>query len=187
MGNVAAGIATAMRVGGPGGMCGINQTGNLSCTGQMKSVVASKDGSRQLETYTVQSAENWMEDYGSGQLTNGSATIQVDAAFAETANTGVEFHVFLTPGGDCKGLYVANKTAGSFEVHELGGGTSSIAFDYKIVAKRNGLEAQRLVDVTERMKSEAERVRFKALDKPLPRTKMAKPQRVAVMKSAVER
>jgi hypothetical protein len=99
----------------------------------------------------------------------------------------VEFHVFLTPGGDCKGLYVTNKTAGSFEVHELGGGMSSIAFDYKIVAKRNGLEAQRLVDVTERMKSEAERVRFKALDKPLPRTKMAKPQRVAVMKSAVER
>jgi hypothetical protein len=185
-GNVSNGIATVMRVGGPGGMCGINQAGNLSCTGQMKSVVASKDGSRQLETYTVQSAENWMEDYGSGQLTKGSATIQVDPAFAETANTGVEFHVFLTPGGDCKGLYVTNKTAGGFEVHELGGGASSIPFDYKIVAKRNGLEAQRLVDVTERMKSETEAVRFKTLDKPLPRTKMVRPQHAAVVKSASE-
>ena len=45
-------------------------------------------------------------------------------------------------------------TAKSFEVRESGGGTASIAFDYRIVAKRRGFEAQRLTDVTEKFNSE---------------------------------
>jgi hypothetical protein len=156
-------IGTVLRAGGPGGSCGINQTGNLACTGQVKTLVTTKSSARQVETYSVQSAENWLEDYGSGQLSHGSVTVALDPAFAETVNTGVEFHVFLTPGGDCKGLYVSNKTANSFEVHELGGGTSSISFDYKIVAKRLGHENERLVDVTDRMRLETEAARLKPL------------------------
>ena len=179
LGNVAAGIGTVLSAGGPGGTCGINQTGNLSCTGQVKTLVSTKNGSRQVETYAVQSSENWVEDYGSGQLQNGSATIQIETAFAETVNTGIEFHVFLTPGGDCKGLYVTNKTPGSFEVHELGGGASTIPFDYKIVAKRNGLEAQRLVDVTDRLHSESEVARLKPLDHPLPHNRPVRPHPIA--------
>ena len=49
---------------------------------------------------------------------------------------------------------MTNVTASSFEVHEAGGGSSSIGFDYRIVAKRRGYEAQRLVDVTDRYKAE---------------------------------
>ena len=180
-GVAAKGIATVLRASGPWGMCGINQAGNLSCTGQLKTVVTTGTGARQVETYTVQSAENWLEDYGSGQLQNGRASIALEAAFAETVNTGVEYHVFLTPGGDCKGLYVTQKTATSFEVHELGGGTASIPFDYKIVAKRRGHETERLVDVTDRFKSEAAAVQFK----PLPQgTAKAQLQRRSQLSSA---
>jgi hypothetical protein len=96
----------------------------------------------------VQSAENWFEDAGSGQLHNGSARIALDPTFAQTVNTAVEYHVFLTPNGDCKGLYVDQKTATSFDVHELGGGTSSVGFDYRIMAKRSGYERVRLADDT---------------------------------------
>ena len=64
-------------------------------------------------------------------------------------NAGVEYHVFLTPKGDCEGLYVANETPDGFEVHELRGGHSSVGFDYKIVAKRKGHENIRLADKTE--------------------------------------
>lgn len=176
-GNIARGIGTVLRAGGPGGTCGINQSGDVACTGQVKSLVTSQDGARQMETYAVQSSESWIEDYGSAQLAHGSATISLDPAFAETVNTGVEFHVFLTPGDDCKGLYVSHKTGNSFEVHELGGGTASIPFDYKIVAKRRGMEAERLVDVTAQMKSEAEAARFRALAQPLPKSRMPQPIR----------
>jgi hypothetical protein len=168
-GNAQPGIGNVLRAGGPGGTCGINQSGNIACTGQVKSLVTTPDGQRQVETYTVQSAENWIEDYGAGQLSNGSATITLDPAFVETVNTGVDFHVFLTPGADCQGLYVSHKTASSFEVHELGGGHGTVPFDYKIVAKRRGLEAQRLVDVTTRMKLESDAATFKQLEHPLVR------------------
>lgn len=48
-------------------------------------------------------------------------------------------------------MYVTNETATSFEVREQGGGTSSIAFDYRIVAKRRGFENVRLEDKTKTM------------------------------------
>ena len=60
----------------------------------------------------------------------------------------MEYHVFLTPNGDCKGLYVIQKTASSFEVHELGGGSSNVSFDYRIVALRKNFENIRLEDHT---------------------------------------
>ena len=182
-GLVVKGIATVLRAGGTGGTCGINQAGDISCTGQMKSLVTSRDGVRQMETYTVQSAENWIEDYGSGQLSHGAASIALDPAYMEAANAEVEFHVFLTPGGDCNGLYVDHKTSAGVEVHELGGGTSSIPFDYKIVAKRRGMEEQRLVDVTGEMKRETEAARFKPLEHPLPRTGQVPHSRAATART----
>ena len=108
---------------------------------------------RQVSLYALQSPENWFEDAGSAQLSSGSATIALDPTFLQTVNAGVEYHVFLTPNGDCKGLFVSQKSASSFEVHELGGGTSSIAFDYRIMAKRVGYENVRLTDVTARYKN----------------------------------
>ncbi|HEY2857447.1 MAG TPA: hypothetical protein VGJ21_03475 [Terracidiphilus sp.] len=179
-GLVKTGIATVLRAGGPGGVCGINQSGSMACTGQVKSLMTTRDGASQLETYSVQSAENWVEDYGSGHLIGGRAFVALEAAYARVVNAGMEFHVFLTPGGDCKGLYVTNKTAGGFEVHELGGGTSSIPFDYKIVAKRSGMESERLVDVTDQMKTETEGTAFKPLAHPLTKPTFKVPARPGV-------
>jgi|ERR1700722_10117642 len=44
---------------------------------------------------------------------------------------------------------------GDDEVHEQSGGTSSIAFDYRMMAKRKGYENVRLEDLTERFKLQA--------------------------------
>jgi hypothetical protein len=83
-------------------------------------------------------------------------------------NTGSEYHVFLTPQGDCRGLYVSNKSAAGFEVHELGGGQSNVAFDYRIIALRRGYEDLRLADMTEKM-ARIQASIPKPLAKPLPR------------------
>ncbi|HEY2858923.1 MAG TPA: hypothetical protein VGJ21_10945 [Terracidiphilus sp.] len=134
----------------PEGTCGVGG-GNMSCTGQIKSLVPSSGGARTVETYAMQSPENWMEDFGSGVLHNGVAVVHIDSGFGETISGDSSYHVFLTPNGDSKGLYVIAKTATSFEVRESGGGTSSLSFDYRIVGKRRGFEAQRLSDVTATM------------------------------------
>jgi hypothetical protein len=72
--------------------------------------------------------------------------------YAQTVNTSLEYHIFLTATGDGKGLYVSQKTPTSFEVHELGGAQSNVAFDYRIVAHRRGYESIRLADLTESLK-----------------------------------
>jgi hypothetical protein len=138
--------------GGAGGDCAIFVTGNLECNGSESAVVPLEGGARKVALYAVEAPENWFEDAGSGQLSQGSARIDLDPTFAQTVNTAVDYHVFLTPKGDCKGLYVNHESATFFEVHELGGGTSSIAFDYRIMAKRTGYESIRLADLTERYK-----------------------------------
>jgi hypothetical protein len=144
----------------PTGTCGIGGDGDLSCTGQMKSLV-STSGAHKVETYAPQSAENWMEDYGTGAMERGVSVVKIDSAFAETISQSADYHVFITPRGDSKGLYVINATAAGFEVRESGGGTSSLTFDYKIVAKRRGYESQRLRDVTESFNAAKERAERK--------------------------
>jgi hypothetical protein len=129
--------------------CVIYATGDMGCGGTTGSV-AKIGGARKVSLYAVQSPENWFEDFGSGTLVNGAATVGLDPTFAQTVNATTDYHVFLTPNGDCKGLYVSQKSASSFEIRELGGGRSSVAFDYRIVAKRIGYENVRLRDVTER-------------------------------------
>jgi hypothetical protein len=144
-----------------GDNCIIDTEADITCTGTVKGVVDVDGGARKVSLYAMQSAENWFEDAGSGQLSNGSASIALDPTFAQTVNMGVEYHVFLTANGDCKGLYVSQKSATSFEVHELGGGTSSVAFDYRIMAKRSGYENARLADVTEQYQKIAQQHRLR--------------------------
>jgi len=140
------------------GICLMDVSGNLNCTGSKSAVVPVDGGSRRVALYAVEAPENWFEDMGSAQLAKGSAVVKLEPTFAQTVNSGVEYHVFLTPKGDCKGLYVTNETASSFEVRELGGGRTSIAFDYRIVARRKGYEDIRLADKTELLAAvEAER------------------------------
>jgi len=133
---------------GFGGSCVIDVLGNLSCTGAKNAVVPVDGGARKVALNAIEAPENWFEDAGAGQLSNGQAVINLERVFGETVNTGIDYHVFLTPNADCKGLYVSQKTATSFVVRELGGGTSSIAFDYRIMAKRKGYEQIRLADKT---------------------------------------
>jgi hypothetical protein len=162
------GLFKAFTAATSSGICGIGD-GDLSCTGELKSLATTSEGARTVETYATQSAENWMEDYGTGTMEGGVAVVQIDPVFAGTVTADANYHVFLTPRGDSKGLYVTNATATSFEVRESSGGRSSISFDYKIVAKRRGHEAKRLVDVTERLNAEqAETKRRMPAAEPMP-------------------
>jgi len=131
------------------GNCTIDTEGNMGCNGIISGQVPAA-GARKVSLYAMQSPENWFEDFGGGRLSSGAATVVLDPAFAETVNSSADYHVFLTPKGDCKGLFVAEESASGFVVREMGGGRSSVAFDYRIVAKRKGFENVRMADVTER-------------------------------------
>jgi hypothetical protein len=156
--------AVVFQSGGQTGSCSIDISGNLTCDGSKSAVVPVDGGSRKVALYAIEGPENWFEDAGSAQLSNGAAIVNLEQVFGQTVNTYMDYHVFLTPRGDCKGLYIAQESPTSFEVRELGGGTSSIAFDYRIMAKRKGYENVRLADKTKQF-SDRE-IQFKRMRHP---------------------
>ena len=121
-------------------------SGNLTVAGSKSARVKLQDG-REVALYAVESPENWFEDFGTAQLQGGATRVSLEPGFLQTVDTAADYHVFLTPKGDCHGLYVAGTTSAGFEVRELGGGNASITFDYRIVAHRRGFENVRLQDV----------------------------------------
>ena len=160
------------------GECTIDVKGDLHCTGSKSADVPVDGGARRVSLYAVEAPDNWFEDFGSGVLSNGVATVAFDPTFVQTVNTTLEYHVFLTPKGDSEGLYVSNETPQGFEVHEQRGGRSNIAFDYRIVAKRIGYENVRLEDVTERYRQSAEELAQQRQNQgkhPMPQRPMRRP------------
>jgi hypothetical protein len=124
----------------------VDESGNTTATGT-KSASANTANYGQRLLYAVESPEVRLEDFGSAELLKGTVTVKIEPIFAETVNLKEAYQVFLTPLGDCA-LYVAEKTPTSFSVQALGGQTCSIAFDYRIVARRLGYEQIRLAPDT---------------------------------------
>ena len=95
----------------------------------------------------MEAPESYFEDIGRGQIANGRGRVQLDPDFAAVVRTD-SYEVFLMPRGDCRGLYVASQTAAGFEARELQGGTSTLAFSYRIMAYRKDIAGPRLERVT---------------------------------------
>ena len=148
------GNAVALRGSVPAGATGyagvfdgdVIVNGALRVYGSPKNAaVRHPDNSYRL-LYCEESPESWFADYGESKLTNGRADVKLDADFAALVHAE-EYHVFLTAEGDSKGLYVAEKTAVGFVVREQQGGTSGVAFAYRVVAKRKDIAGERLAKV----------------------------------------
>ena len=153
------------------GYAGLFQ-GNVKVTGTLtigvkNGVVAFPDGSHRL-LHCMESPQHWFEDFGAARLKGGRATVMIDADFSKVIRTG-DYHVFLTPRGDCRGLCVRRQGGASFEVRELQGGTSSVAFSYRIVGKRKDIKAHKRfakVEATLPMLAKPARGRARAAAKP---------------------
>lgn len=127
----------------------VHMTGMLTSDSVKGAVVPFPDGTKRLLICT-ESPEPWFEDFGAAKLKRGRAVIKIDADFARVIKLN-DYHVFLTPKGDCRGLCVRRQGGASFEVRELAGGKSSIAFSYRIVGRRKDIRAHKRfakIDVT---------------------------------------
>jgi hypothetical protein len=129
----------------PAGFAGLFQ-GNVAVNGTLSAtvknaVVPFPDGTQRV-LHCVESPDHWFEDFGTAKLKNGRATVRLDPDFAKVVQTS-DYHVFIMPGADCRGLYVGRKTTEGFEVREIQNGTSSVAFSYNIVARRKDIKQHR--------------------------------------------
>jgi len=88
--------------------------------------------------FCTEAPEVLFQDMGTGKLVNGKATIKLDPTFAKNiaVNEKHSLRVFIQLEGDCKGVYVTNKTADGFEVVELNSGTSNVSFTWTVYGNR---------------------------------------------------
>ncbi len=107
--------------------------------GSVATVVNNTHG-EQVRLVAPEAPEIYFEDYGSGQLVNGKAHINLDADLAAniTVNDKHPLRVFiqLENNESCNGVVIKNKTATGFDVVELNGGASNTPFEWHMVANR---------------------------------------------------
>jgi hypothetical protein len=126
---------------GGGGTCTICTAGGTL----LKSASVPTTKGNQL-VYCKESPEMWFEDFGSGQLQNGTAHIAMDPLFLETVfiDNGHKMHVVLQEQAESKGLYyTVDADHKGFTVKEKKGGNANITFSYSIMAKRRFYQDQR--------------------------------------------
>jgi hypothetical protein len=130
------------------GLCTIDYNAALACTGGavVKNVRTRhrNNNGRQVLAYASESASATIEDVGTGRMVAGVANVALNRDFASTIDSNSPYHVFLTPMGDTRGLYVSAKTPAGFQVRESQGGHSTLAFDYRIIARPLDAENDRL-------------------------------------------
>jgi hypothetical protein len=121
----------------------LHVTGLLTATpGNKAAVVPHPDGTERV-LRSLESPESWFEDFGRAEVIEGVARVELDNDFAAVIRTD-DYHVYVTPEGESSGLYVSARTPREFEVREQGGGTSTLSFSYRVVARPEGVEPDRL-------------------------------------------
>jgi hypothetical protein len=129
---------------------GVLALGDMGATGLVISFLGASNPNSAAAVGTAHAAyatlatESWVEDFGTGQLVNGQAMVRLDPTFVSLVRSDQPYHVYLTPRGDCKGLFVGVAGGEGFTVGELQGGRSGVAFDYRVVAQRADISAPRL-------------------------------------------
>jgi len=119
-----------------GGRSGNTDYGILSAG--TKSTMVPDDQGRNRVMYCTEAPEVLFQDFGHGQLQNGRAHVALDPLLARniTISEKHPLRVFIQLEGDCRGVYVANKSAAGFDVLGLNGGQSNVAFSWQLVANR---------------------------------------------------
>lgn len=129
-----------------------DDSGNLTITGLIFTaggcstgcVKNQREPGMRVVSYSPHEAAPTMEDVGEGQLVDGRTYVALDPSFANVIDPPSSYFVFITPEGDNRGLYVADKTLHGFSVRESQGGHSTLPFSYRIVAKPYGANQARL-------------------------------------------
>ena len=111
-------------------------------TGTKSAIVRTVEGPKAV--YCQESPENWFEDFGTLEIRDGRADVQLAHDFLQTVTVS-ETHpmkVFVTPKADVNRWWVEDSTD-RFVLFapEAPDGTR---FDYRVVAKRKGYEELRL-------------------------------------------
>ncbi len=106
-------------------------------TGSVSTLIPDENNTPRI-MFAPEAPEIIFQDFGTGQLSNGEAYIEIDPILKKSlfVDANHPLKVYVTLEGDCNGVYVTNKSINGFTVKELQGGSSNAAFSWQIVANR---------------------------------------------------
>jgi hypothetical protein len=106
-------------------------------SGSVSTIVKDAEDNNRI-LFATETPEILFEDFGTGQLVNGEAYIKVDPVLSKNIYVDDKhpMKVFIQLEGDCKGVYVTEKTKDGFKVKELQNGSSNVSFSWNLVANR---------------------------------------------------
>lgn len=109
----------------------------FATTGTKSTIVKDETGTGRM-LYCPEAPEVLFQDYGTGELKDGKAHIDLDKLLTQHIRVDARhpLKVFIQLEGDCNGVFVTNKSANGFDVKELQNGKSNVAFTWQIVASR---------------------------------------------------
>lgn len=132
-------VGATITSGGVFGPMGGSTLFKIVGPGTVSTIVSSdKENDTKKIMFAPEAPEVLFEDYGTGQLTNGSAKIDIDPIFAKNIFVDEKhpLKVFIQLEGDCNGVFVTNKSKNGFTVKELNRGKSNVKFSWHIVGNR---------------------------------------------------
>jgi hypothetical protein len=135
---------------GGSGSFELSDAGNLRLSGTLTTskggpyVRTAASNGTVMREYTARTTAPDVEDVGEAQLANGHAYVPLDPRLAGSIDRRTPYYVFVTAEGDCNGLFVTQKGPAGFVVREMRGGRSSLAFQYRLVAKPADDDGKRL-------------------------------------------
>ena len=107
-------------------------------TGSVSEIIPTENHGR-ITLTCPESPEYWYQDYGTVEMINGKATIQLDPILADIIVVDEEnpIRVICTPVGMpyFNGVTIMSQTSNSVEILELNGGTHSGKLQYQLVTK----------------------------------------------------
>ncbi len=105
--------------------------------GSVSTMVKDDEGNNRI-LHATETPEILFEDFGTGKLINGEAYISIDKLLSKHIYIDEKhpMKVFIQLEGDCKGVYVTEKTINGFKVRELSNGKSNVSFSWNLVANR---------------------------------------------------
>lgn len=107
-------------------------------TGSVSEVVPTQNHGRVTLT-CPESPEYWYQDYGTVELVNGQAHVELDPILADIIVVDAQnpLRAFFTPANmlEYNGVAMVNQTATGFDIVEMNGGTHSGTLHYQLVVK----------------------------------------------------
>lgn len=118
----------------------LDSAGNLTVAGSLVAhgtplvATTAADGTASY-AYGSRTTVPSIEHIGEARLTGGAVFVPLGHVLTSTIDSSAAYMVFVTPEANSHGLFVSERRPSGFMVRENDGGTSSIAFEYRIVAR----------------------------------------------------